>query len=307
MQPNPNQSASQFITIVNRELFFRILEGRFDAAQDRQQIEKLLQLAQNLQSNALLGAIHSTAMLLNYSLGQLDEAFAATEDAIRAYERDDNPKIRLRAIGIYNNQAEMYHDYGNPQSALAISDQILQRISDPLLAADVRGTQLYFANRGMYHLSAGQPEEAAAIFEHVLTQNSNTDDQYGEALGTTHRGLATVRLLHAEYQLAFDSAKLALEIASRDADPVNQFYAHTTLAHIAEQDSTGAHDPSTYYDAAFEDMLRIGSPMFRGITLLHERRYHLRQNNIVTANRFGDYARNVFEAAGIHAFDHELR
>lgn len=306
MQPNPNQSAHEFIVIVNRELFYRILEGRFDATQDRQQIEKLLALASNLQSNALEGAIHSTSMLLSYSLGQLDEAYAATEAAIQAYNRDADPRIRLRVITILNNQAELYHDYGDVQSALSISDQILLRLHDPEVAADVRGTQLYFANRGIYHLSAGQPDEAAEIFRQVLTQNTNTDDQYSEALGMTHRGLATVGLLRGNYDAAFGSGTLALEIATREADPIMQFFAHTTLAHVAEQDPSRAHDPEAYYTAAFEDMLRIGSPIFRGIALLHERRYHVRHNHPQTARRFGDYARDVFEAAGIHAFDQEI-
>lgn len=307
MPRDPNESVYNFLRMINGELFNRLMDGDFDYEQDLAQIHSLLTQASELGSARLRGALNITLMLLYFSVGDFNEAFTASEVAIRAYESDPDPRTQLAVITVLSNQAEMFHDFGDVQGALDISSQVLLKLTDPEAYAMISGPHIYFANRGIYHLSNGDIDAAEELFLDVIAKKQQASSNYGHALFDTHRGLAHVWLMRGNLTKAYSAARLARDIATSEDDPTRLFYANATLAHITERDPEADTAPSHYYAAADEAARQIRSPMFRGVALLHECRYQRRQDNHAMAADFAELAREVFAAAAIAAFDDELR
>lgn len=306
MTIDPNESTKNFIERVYRDIFSRIVSGDIDYDRDMNLLQRIMTSAEAVEDHKSIGGIYITMMLANYAVGRIDDALRANTLAIKAYESSSNPAVFHRAIIARNNAADLYHDLGDVQNALDISGRIIRDLSDPELYAHIQGPQFYFANRGLYHLSASQYDTAEELFRFVLTRREQTDEQYGSALANTHRGLSEVHLHAGRYDEALKAAHLCLEICNRMEDPDLLFYAYTALAHVAERDPDAATDPDTFYQLALAVASNFAVPTFRAILYLHEARWHRRFGNQALARDFADYARSTLAADHIDLSDYLL-
>lgn len=160
-----------------------------------------------------------------------------------------------------------------------------------------------WAATGRSMLAEGHIDIAEQYYRRVLNAPDKMQAQHIMAIVDANIGLSEIYRQRNEYRAAEDCAKLALDIAARENDELQQFFAHCAVAHVA---AARQADPEPHYAAAIGVLTPIMKSASNVVSLLHEARYHQQHGNGIQAARFAGLAQAQLRAIGVTVFDAEL-
>lgn len=294
MAEKTNQPTN-FIGVMNRRTFERIIRGDYDYEQDMQTTEKYLEQAVKLNDPQLEAQIVNTRAVLNAICGKLDHATDLFWNLLAINEQTHNLDGMALA---YNNLAVTSEVQGKYAEALVLYNRGLALFNTPEDSLREYGRLLtgkFSALVTLHHY-----DDADACFDEITEMGqalvAYDREQYARMMVTVYRDAAELALHRDDLEHAKKYKNLALEFANGLNLTFELATVHFTEAHYALK----THDsPDTYWDKGRDILQRLDAPALIGRAYIQEARYLQREGYAEESRAFTQLALALFEGLNL--------
>lgn len=298
MVNSKEESFTEFITMLGRRIFDRIIRGDFDYKKDMRQLEHYRTQAQRVNLPLLEARMLNGMAILASAAGHMNESESLYNQLLQIYEAENNAEGRVRTL---NNLAEDYFFMGRTVEAMNLYNrgiEIAQKDADLVVdyAHVLTGKLVMLVSDGYFEEAEMVIEQMQRVAQELIQANRH---EYARLYVKVYGCMAEIELDRGNYRMAWQHARQALELANGLNLTFEKAETLFIQAHIATDDPNSPTPAYEHWQEAQAILDNMKAPAQVGRTLLTEGRYLFRHQQADKAHHFVQKALTIFTQHGI--------